>query len=508
MDVAAAAIAKELSGDFEAVNGLRIGTILRTVNNDTNRSLLARFVSFRTAQSIKPSRKKVMVPLERNLLRRLLWSLLAAVCGVALLWAAHASPLFCHDRNDCRDAIGFAPAPAALASDSGKQPVGLPPTKDQTWAVSIANRPLGSDHNVDSLTEAAMPELGHPAQAPSADEKSPPPANREQLADTGKAKPPAGAIAAPIYRGHRRSQQLEQVAQEADRHSRRGFELADRGAYFAARTEFVGALGVIAQGLDAEYETGFHSQALSAGLTALREADDFLPGNARVEAEMSVGDAVRSHLTPVLKGANCAKLAATEALKCYLTFAQEQLAATAATEVAGSMALHGLGKLYAALAAQNSAAVRGAESKAVVCYQAALLVCPQNYLSSNDLGVILGRGGHYAEARIALEHSVSVWRQAASWHNLAVVYRQLGSADRAVRAELLSAAARKAESMGNPAARMVDWLDSRSFAESFVKTPGAVEPLPLRAAPEMARGDAARGTATGQAPQNGASQTR
>jgi len=35
-----------------------------------------------------------------------------------------------------------------------------------------------------------------------------------------------------------------------------------------------------------------------------------------------------------------------------------------------------------------------------------------------------------------------------------------------------------------------------------------VEPLPLRAAPEMARGDAARGAASGQAPQNGASQTR
>jgi hypothetical protein len=37
MDVAVAAFAKELSENLEAVNGLRIGTILRTVNNDTDR---------------------------------------------------------------------------------------------------------------------------------------------------------------------------------------------------------------------------------------------------------------------------------------------------------------------------------------------------------------------------------------------------------------------------------------------------------------------------------------
>jgi hypothetical protein len=171
------------------------------------------------------------------------------------------------------------------------------------------------------------------------------------------------------------------------------------------------------------------------------------------------------------------------------------------------MALLGLGKVYAALAAQNSTAVRGAESKAMVCFQASLLAFPRNYLASNDLGVLLGRGGHYAEARVALEHSVALGRQSAGWHNLAVIYRQLGCDGRAARAEMLSAAGR-AEQMGNPAARVVDWLDSRAFAESFAKTPDAAEPLPLRGTPEMVRGDAARGTAATPAPPNSANQTR
>jgi tetratricopeptide (TPR) repeat protein len=442
-----------------------------------------------------------------NLSRRLLWSLPALLCGVALLWVAHASSLFSHDRADSRDLAAPAAPPAALTTGDGEQPSG-PPVNDRTWAISLANRPLASDRDVESLTESAMPELVRPAQSAPAAERTPRQEPRQPLVKAGETAPQAAPVVLPVYRGHRRSPPLEQLAEEADRRSRRGFELAGRGAYFAARTEFVGALGVVAQGLDAEYQTPFHSQSLSAGLTALREADDFLPGNLRVATELSVGDAVRSHLTPVLKGTNMAKLASAEALKCYFTYAQEQLAATAASEVAGSMALLGMGKVYAALAAQNSTSLRGAESKAVVCFQASLLVFPQNYLSSNDLGVLLGRGGHYAEARIALEHSVSVGRQAAGWHNLAVIYQQLGYAGRAARADMLSAAAGRAQQMGYPGARAVDWLDSRAFAESFARTPGASEPLPLRGPPEMAHGDAARGTAATPAAPNSANQTR
>ena len=52
-----------------------------------------------------------------------------------------------------------------------------------------------------------------------------------------------------------RSEQLEQVAQQADRQTRHGFELAGRGAYFAARSEFIGALRLVAEGLDTEQKT-------------------------------------------------------------------------------------------------------------------------------------------------------------------------------------------------------------------------------------------------------------
>ena len=103
---------------------------------------------------------------ERNPLRRLLWSLLAVACGVALLWAAHACPLFCHDRSDSRGPMGLAPSPPAAQAAAGEQLPGLPQASEQTWAVSIAKGPLASNRNVESLTEAAMPELGHRHRLP------------------------------------------------------------------------------------------------------------------------------------------------------------------------------------------------------------------------------------------------------------------------------------------------------------------------------------------------------
>ena len=122
------------------------------------------------------------------------------------------------------------------------------------------------------------------------------------------------------------------------------------------------------------------------------------------------------------------------ALKCYFTFAQEQFAAAAGREVAGSMALHALGKLHAALAQKKGTPIVAPESKAMVFYQAALLVYPKNYMAANDLGVLLAQCGNYADARAMLEHSLSLCRQSTSWQNLAVVYRQLGQTALAERA--------------------------------------------------------------------------
>lgn len=308
----------------------------------------------------------------------------------------------------------------------------------------------------------------------------------------------------PWQRSGRRSQELEMIAREADVHTRRAFELAGRRAHFSARSELIMALRLLAQGLDTDGRTDVHSEALALGLRALREADDFAPSGSRLEADLNMPGIIAGHRTPVLKDFPVDEITPLAALQRYFTFAQEQLAIAVGQEVAGSMALHGLGKLHAALADHRNAGVKAAEPKAVVFYQAALLVYPQNYMASNDLGVLLARAGHYGEAGIALGHSLAIRPHAIGWRNLAVVYRQLGRMDLALRAAQRWQAYRKAEIAGAgkiaPASNpMVRWVTPGAFAGSYAQTPDEPRNRPAAARSAATPADSRSGPAARQA---------
>jgi tetratricopeptide (TPR) repeat protein len=326
-----------------------------------------------------------------------------------------------------------------------------------------------------------------------------------------------------------RSEQMEQIARQADRQTRHGLELAGRGAYFAARSEFFAALRLIAEGLDAEHagtaagkgdsprcaQRGTvpfsgHGRALEAALLAMQEAEDFLPGGPRPDSDRDLSGVIAGHSTPVLKGVadgatpmtagngdspqhaprGTVPVSGLTALRSYFTFAQEQFAAAAGREVAGSMALRALGKLHEALAEKKAAAEPAAASKAMVFYQAALLVDPKNYMAANDLGVLLARCGNTADARTTLEYSLSLSPQPTTWHNLAVVYRQLGQPALADRAGRWAAALEQAElarrnSRPEIARRTIHWVDTETFAATSRNTPnslGATPQLPAQAA--------------------------
>ena len=81
-----------------------------------------------------------------------------------------------------------------------------------------------------------------------------------------------------------RSDAMEMIARQADESIRQGMDLADRGACFVARSNFIAAMRLLAQGLDNDDASSHHSQALSAALTAMKEAQDFLPAPARSRA--------------------------------------------------------------------------------------------------------------------------------------------------------------------------------------------------------------------------------
>ncbi len=270
-----------------------------------------------------------------------------------------------------------------------------------------------------------------------------------------------------------RSEQMEQVARQADRHTRRGFELGGRNAFFAARAQFILALRLLAQGLDADHGTGRYSRALAEGLDAIQEADDFIPRGGRIEADLDLPVLVRGHRTVALTQEQVETLTPMLAMKAYFTYAQEQLSAAVAHEVAGSMALHGLGKLHAAIARDPAIHLTAPEPKAVAFFQAALLVYPQNLMAANDLGVLLARSGNWDGARRVLEHAVATNPHSVSWRNLERVYEQLGNAPMARHARQMAQAVTRGEAGQHGrthGAGHVQWLAPNAFAGTHVDT--------------------------------------
>jgi len=187
----------------------------------------------------------------------------------------------------------------------------------------------------------------------------------------------------------RRSWTLELTARQADTHTQQGLELADRGACFSARCELLRALELVAETLDSDRRTAEHGEALAAGLRALDEARS-CPSNP----------------------------SPSETDPTYYTLAQKRLAASVGEELAGSMALYGLGKLHAAMAHHCGETMPWAGACAATFYRASLLVCPRNYMAANDLGVHVAEAGRPEEARAVLEHSLSIHPHPAGWANL------------------------------------------------------------------------------------------
>jgi len=374
-----------------------------------------------------------------------------------------------------------APGAATAADESERE---VPPRSVSSAPPrTIRSRPASSR----TVSRPGVPALNGGQAAPLATA----PFGPQRTSDaTQQAKPPA--LLPPLAP---RSREIEAVARQAERQVRRGYDLAARGAIYSARSQFIQALRTIAQALDAQAGGRRHSEALGAGLSALDEAEDFVPRGSNLEADLDVGALVRGHRTPVMKEAPAAEQTALIAQQKYYAFAQEQLALSAGREEAGSMALFGLGKAYGTLAEQRSLQTVAPEPKAMVFHQAALSVDAGNYLAANELAVFEARYGRFESARALLQHCAALAPQAAIWKNLARVHRQLGETQLAAAAEARAAEAERREAAlaarPNAAATApgdIQWVDAATFAAttkpaSDLQRPASDRSEDLKAAP-------------------------
>ncbi len=267
----------------------------------------------------------------------------------------------------------------------------------------------------------------------------------------------------------RRTAELDAVVRRADTLNHHAFELAEHGAIYSARAEFIQALQTIVDGLDADRTDSRHRQMLAAGLQAIREADDFVRYDAEATTLPDLTSIIAGHKTPVLKDQPADRWTPNNATAQYLGYAQEQLAGAVAEIPAGSAALFGLGKIYTVPQAVHGPNDATHGAKAIALQQAALLVDRRNYPAANELGVLLLQFGRLPEARDAFVHGLSISGQPLLWQNLAAVQRAMGQnalADQAQQQASFAARMNPAAAGAMSRAGDVQWMDPASFART------------------------------------------
>lgn len=257
----------------------------------------------------------------------------------------------------------------------------------------------------------------------------------------------------------------EQVGKLAAKDVREAFNLGRHGALYAARGRFIAVLRQIALAKDAEGSTDRHSVALAAGIRALDEAADFIPSGDALATDMDVHSIAQSHTTPLLRDAEQGRWALPhEAIARYHRYAQHKLALAVAGDQAGSMALHGLGKSYARLAALGEAPE--AQRTSLTMYRSAVMAHDGNYLAANELGVGLAKAGRYESAEKALQKAIAGGAKSTVYANLAIVQQKLGQTRLAQasnsRATQLASNEMAAGEFSRE--RGVKWMDPAAFA--------------------------------------------
>jgi hypothetical protein len=258
------------------------------------------------------------------------------------------------------------------------------------------------------------------------------------------------------------------VSERAQAKIRRGHELAERGAYFAARNQFVDVLRMIAEAKDQLHGAPRRTIALAEGLRALDEAADFAPA-AGGAADLKMSVVVASHGTPAAKSLAADEMLPQQLADAYFEFAKRQLGAAVAGEPAGSMALHALGKLQSRLGRVEPENNPQADARSFAFQQAALLSRPDNHMAAHELGVLLAESGHYVESETLLRQVVMRAPHPVVYRNLARVERQMGRPEIASAMEQRAALLASQGAGGNP---NVQWVP----VNAFVGTPDALGP--------------------------------
>jgi tetratricopeptide (TPR) repeat protein len=275
---------------------------------------------------------------------------------------------------------------------------------------------------------------------------------------------PRAPIAPPKPAVPLRPAALTSAVTRAEQMTAEGLGLAQRGAIFSARSQFMRALRQIANAQDEVNSTTRFTRSLNAALKAMEESQDFDVRHATNSDRIDVARVVAGHRTEVLKLENLSNTNPGTARDRYQVYAVEQLTAALGNDQAGSMPLYGLGRISAASGKANATGDVYGAADALIWYHAALMTDASNFRAAHELGSVYAKRGEWERARAVMQRAVAVQPHPTTWANLAIVHSKLGEHDWATAAQARARNATPPAATGN--LPPIDWIDAETFAKS------------------------------------------
>lgn len=258
---------------------------------------------------------------------------------------------------------------------------------------------------------------------------------------------------------------LAAAVARAEQMTAEGLELAQRGAIFSARSQFLKAVRHIASAQDQINSTTRYTQALNEALKAMQESHDFSVRHATDSNSIDVGRIVAGHRTEVLKLEDLSEISPAAANDRYQLFAVKQITTAIGDEPVGSMPLFGLGRISAASSKANTAVDIFGSNDALVWYHAALMADATNFRAAHELGSLYAARGEWERARTVLQRAIAVQPHPTTWGNLAIVHSKLGEHDWAAAARARAGNVNMAPTASGTLPP-VEWVDASTFAKS------------------------------------------
>ena len=202
----------------------------------------------------------------------------------------------------------------------------------------------------------------------------------------------------------------------------------------AAEEELLRALTIIAQSRDKKAGTKTYTKTLANGIAAMWEADELHEAYTNQGEDYAL-QVASEFTTMVGKSISKKMVSLDDALDTYHDYARQSLVIAAGEEKVGSQALYGMARLFQIAARENPVAEEIENKKAKSFFLVASAVDPDNWKSTNELGVLFAKEGRLIQAENAFKRSIKVKQTPEVWHNLAAVYRRQNRTDLAMIAE-------------------------------------------------------------------------